>query len=324
MSDDEVEITGAAGFDAMRDAPHARCHCLVHPFKCGSAGNATTCAKCLCFVCEEEPAKCTAWAEHCGASDVDPKWINERRRILRRRAGLANAPAGAAAPPGAASGLPAHANVPPHVAAAIAAAAASARTAAAAAAAAAAEQARAENEQDEHEENFEEVFATYTPRYVTLGSPHPDPVCETTSLAFAALPVPSYSPSMNIAPGALSTLQAETLVYACQRFEVDNADGSRGGFFLGDGVGLGKGRQLAAIINENWLRGRRRSLWLSVSSDLITDAKRDLTDIGSANIPLHALNKLPYGRLDSKKVRPGARATFPPSRRALCPAENGD
>ena len=39
--------------------------------------------------------------------------------------------------------------------------------------------------------------------------------------------------------------------------------GNRAGFFLGDGVGLGKGRQLAALILENWCRGRKRHLWIS-------------------------------------------------------------
>ncbi|WP_267895103.1 strawberry notch-like NTP hydrolase domain-containing protein [Sphingomonas sp. STIS6.2] len=32
----------------------------------------------------------------------------------------------------------------------------------------------------------------------------------------------------------------------------------RTGFFLGDGTGAGKGRQVAAIILDQWLRGRRK------------------------------------------------------------------
>ena len=42
----------------------------------------------------------------------------------------------------------------------------------------------------------------------------------------------------------------------------------------GDGVGLGKGRQLAGIVYDNWLRGRRRHLWVSVSADLCVDGAR--------------------------------------------------
>jgi len=48
------------------------------------------------------------------------------------------------------------------------------------------------------------------------------------------------------------------------------------GFFLGDGAGVGKGRQLAGIIYENWLNGRKKHIWLSASSDLSFDARRDL------------------------------------------------
>ena len=62
--------------------------------------------------------------------------------------------------------------------------------------------------------------------------------------------------------------------------------------FSGDGAGVGKGRTIAGIIYENWLRGRKRSLWVSVSSDLKFDSERDLSDIGAHGIPVYALNKV--------------------------------
>ena len=82
--------------------------------------------------------------------------------------------------------------------------------------------------------------------------PHPDAVVETTSLSFAELPPISYSlnlpagifqPKAGANPygGALSRAQLETVSYACQRFETKLPGGERAGFFLGDGVGLGKG-----------------------------------------------------------------------------------
>lgn len=76
------------------------------------------------------------------------------------------------------------------------------------------------------------------------------------------------------------------------------------GFFIGDGAGVGKGRQISGIILDNFARGRRfinsktrsscptalshlcplpslrRHLWVSTSSDLHADAIRDLRDIG--------------------------------------------
>jgi hypothetical protein len=48
------------------------------------------------------------------------------------------------------------------------------------------------------------------------------------------------------------------------------------GYFIGDGAGVGKGRQLAAIIFENWTCGRKKHIWLSVASDLRHDARRDM------------------------------------------------
>lgn len=62
--------------------------------------------------------------------------------------------------------------------------------------------------------------------------------------------------------------------------------------FLGDGAGVGKGRTIAGIIFENYLRGRKKAIWISVSNDLKYDAERDLRDIGAANIQVHALNKV--------------------------------
>lgn len=60
----------------------------------------------------------------------------------------------------------------------------------------------------------------------------------------------------------------------------------------GDGAGVGKGRTIAGIIFENYLRGRKKAIWISVSNDLKYDAERDLRDIGNSNIEVHALNKV--------------------------------
>jgi len=49
---------------------------------------------------------------------------------------------------------------------------------------------------------------------------------------------------------------------------------------LGDGTGAGKGRQVAGVILDHWLRGRTRALWLSASDKLVADARRDWTALG--------------------------------------------
>lgn len=132
-----------------------------------------------------------------------------------------------------------------------------------------------------NDEENEDLFAEYAPLHFHMGQDHPDSVCETTSLSFAetprityhlALPKELLKPPSAVHPygGSLSNLQLETIVYACQRHETLLPGGDRRcGFFLGDGVGLGKGRQLAGMIAEGWLRGRRKSLWVSVSPDLM-------------------------------------------------------
>ena len=67
----------------------------------------------------------------------------------------------------------------------------------------------------------------------------------------------------------------------------------RAGFLLGDGAGMGKGRVLAGFICENVCRGRNKHVWISVSSDLYQDAKRDLNDLGlQLNTHLFGKNKL--------------------------------
>ncbi|XP_010537824.1 PREDICTED: protein strawberry notch [Tarenaya hassleriana] len=150
-----------------------------------------------------------------------------------------------------------------------------------------------------------ETFMDYRPPKLSIGPPHPDPIVETSSLSAVQPPEPTYNLKIKDElerSKALSCLQIETLVYACQRHLQHLADGTRAGFFVGDGAGVGKGRTIAGLIWENWQRGRRKALWISVGSDLKYDARRDLDDVGATCAEVHALNKLPYSKLDSKSV----------------------
>jgi hypothetical protein len=56
--------------------------------------------------------------------------------------------------------------------------------------------------------------------------------------------------------------------------------GVRAGFFIGDGAGVGKGRQISGIVCDNYCRGRTKHVWVSTSTDLHADAVRDLRDLG--------------------------------------------
>lgn len=70
---------------------------------------------------------------------------------------------------------------------------------------------------------------------------------------------------------------------------------------MGDGAGVGKGRTIAGIIYDNYLRGRKRSIWVSASNDLKWDAERDLADIGASNIKVRFLSKMKYAKIHSEE-----------------------
>lgn len=137
---------------------------------------------------------------------------------------------------------------------------------------------------------------------VKIGKKHPDPVVETASLSSVEPSDIYYKlsvPSDCIDRGMLSALQLEAITYTCQAHEHMLEDGSRAGFLVGDGAGVGKGRTIAGIIYENYMKGRKRALWISVSNDLKYDAQRDLRDIGANKIQVHALNKFKYAKINS-------------------------
>ena len=65
-------------------------------------------------------------------------------------------------------------------------------------------------------------------------------------------------------------------------------------FRLGDGAGVGKGRTIAGLILENFIEGRKKAIWVSVSNDLKYDSERDLKDIGAKGIDVHFLSKVSF------------------------------
>uniref|UniRef100_A0A8C2APA0 Protein strawberry notch homolog 1 n=1 Tax=Cyprinus carpio TaxID=7962 RepID=A0A8C2APA0_CYPCA len=158
-------------------------------------------------------------------------------------------------------------------------------------------------EEEEEELGHAETYAEYMPMKLRIGLRHPDPVVETSSLSSVNPPDVWYRlsiPEETIDRGWLSALQLEAVTYAAQQHETFLPNGDRAAYLIGDGAGVGKGRTIAGIIYENYLLGRKRSLWFSVSNDLKYDAERDLRDIGAKNIQVHSLNKIKYGKISSK------------------------
>ncbi|KAL7986692.1 hypothetical protein Chor_012975 [Crotalus horridus] len=169
-------------------------------------------------------------------------------------------------------------------------------------------------EEDEEEMGHAETYAEYMPIKLKIGLRHPDPVVETSSLSSVTPPEVWYKssiPEESIDSGWLSALQLEAITYAAQVL-LQNSCLSRSppklspktvlvtDIMTGDGAGVGKGRTIAGIIYENYLLGRKRAVWFSVSNDLKYDAERDLRDIGAKNILVHSLNKFKYGKISSK------------------------
>ncbi|XP_037292604.1 protein strawberry notch isoform X3 [Manduca sexta] len=159
-----------------------------------------------------------------------------------------------------------------------------------------------EEEVDDEEMGVAETYADYMPPKLKLGRKHPDPVVETASLSSVEPADVTYKlslPEDTVRGGLLSALQLEAVVYASQAHEHKLPDGTRAGFLIGDGAGVGKGRTIAGIIFENYLKGRKRAIWVSVSNDLKYDAERDLRDIGAGKIEVHPLNKFKYAKISS-------------------------
>ncbi|XP_037076560.1 protein strawberry notch homolog 1-like [Pollicipes pollicipes] len=157
-------------------------------------------------------------------------------------------------------------------------------------------------EEDDEDMGVAETYADYMPSKLKLGRKHPDPVVETASLASVAPTDVWYDlsfPEEVISQGKLSALQLEAITYTCQQHSQFLKDGCRAGFLIGDGAGVGKGRTIAGLIYENYLKGRKKAIWVSVSNDLKYDSERDLGDIGAGRISVHSLNKLKYAKINS-------------------------
>lgn len=141
------------------------------------------------------------------------------------------------------------------------------------------------------------VYVPYVTRKLVGGREHPADLVEAATMACVDPPDIHYRPHLQpaiITEGRLSRVQLERVIYAGQRHEQRLFDGARAGFFNGDGTGAGKGRSNSGVILDNWNQGRRRALWLSVSQNLIEDARRDLNDLGVA-IPLAQINDYSAG-----------------------------
>lgn len=148
------------------------------------------------------------------------------------------------------------------------------------------------DESGNEEPTSKTLFVPYTPARLKGGKAHPAPIVESASMAAVLPPEVTYRPHLSreiVNEGRLSDIQLERVIYAGQRHELRLSDGSRAGYYVGDGTGVGKGRILAGIILDNFNQQRKRAIWLTVNNDLLESTRRDLNGLG-ANIPLARIN----------------------------------
>jgi predicted RNA methylase len=156
--------------------------------------------------------------------------------------------------------------------------------------------------------------------HIPGAQPHPTTLVQSAAMASVAPPKPSYCPHLPanvVADGILSDAQLESIIYAGEahseflagawtvdatfdvvaaaRDDAENAVRFRRGWFLGDGTGAGKGRQVAGILLDNWLKGRRRAIWVSKSDKLIEDAQRDWSALGMERLLVTPLSRFRQG-----------------------------
>ncbi|MBB3999741.1 strawberry notch family protein [Aureimonas pseudogalii] len=165
------------------------------------------------------------------------------------------------------------------------------------------------------------IYETYGLQSIRIpgAQPHPTTLVQSAAMASVAPPRPGYRPTLpKDILARLSEAQLETVIYAGEAHaahlagswivdetldlvsaasdDAANAVRFRQGFMIGDGTGVGKGRESAAIILDNWLQGRRKAVWISKSDKLIEDAQRDVAALGLERLLVTPLSRFAQGR----------------------------
>ncbi len=163
------------------------------------------------------------------------------------------------------------------------------------------------------------IYLAYRPSRIAIDNApvHPTPLVESVAMGSVAAPVAEHQP---VVPSdwrkkeLLSDAQCETLIYAVNAFArdlpgtygpINNGAGLepseesfryRTGFFLGDGTGAGKGREIASVIMDRWLQGHCRHIWITKNEALLEDARRDWSALGGLPLDIQSLSNWKLGK----------------------------
>lgn len=182
-------------------------------------------------------------------------------------------------------------------------------------------------EQDAQSHLSEALFEQYKPARIEVPGAHKHPTALVESAAMSSVPPPraTYQPHLSpdvIEKGLLSEAALESVIYAGQAHEstLPAAEGEpevRRGYFIGDGTGSGKGRQIAGILTDNFNQGRKKAVWLTEKKTLLEDARRDWKDVGNdpdavfpfesiqkGKAPEHGIGLITYDTLKGKPKDP--------------------
>lgn len=140
------------------------------------------------------------------------------------------------------------------------------------------------------EELTDSIYEPYQPSKLSVpgAKPHPGSLAESAAMAAVDAPNITYKisiPQEQVENGTWSAAQLEQIYYAGQAHE-KMLPGEKGkpdyrqGYAIGDGTGVGKGREIAGIIIDNFNKGRKKAVWITKNKDLYADATRDWTAVG--------------------------------------------